>query len=282
MYQSIARFLTPALVAALILAGCGAPSQNNADTSAPAAAAAEAPAGAPAEAPAEAPTEAPAEAPTDAPAEAPADPASTVTTDTATAESPAAEPQVSDDGATGPRTYTIDPAQSVVSYQVDEEFFGRDISFVKTVGQTSAIEGSIEFGIDGTTLNVGENEFTVDLRTLTSDQARRDNAIRDRWLESNTYPWAIFKATGVSDVPADAALGEDVTFKLLGDLTVREIPMPVTWNVTANLNGDSLAGTATALVYMRDYGFDAPDIAGMLRVTDGVTVTLNFVANAAQ
>jgi hypothetical protein len=39
-----------------------------------------------------------------------------------------------------------------------------------------------------------------------------------------------------------------------------------------------LTGAATTFFTMRDYGFDPPDVAGILRVTDGVTVTVNFVA----
>ena len=67
-----------------------------------------------------------------------------------------------------------------------------------------------------------------------------------------------------------------------GNLTVREIPQPITWDVTAKLDGGTLSGTAVTLLYMRDYGFEPPDIAGMLRVTDGVTVTMDFVAQEVQ
>jgi hypothetical protein len=44
------------------------------------------------------------------------------------------------------------------------------------------------------------------------------------------------------------------------------------------VDGDTLAGTATTFFLMKDYGFDPPDIAGMLKVTDGVSVTVQFVA----
>ena len=70
------------------------------------------------------------------------------------------------------RTFAIVPDQSKVSYKVDEQFFGQNLDFVKTVGSTSAIEGKMQMQIDGSSVAVGENEFTVDLRTLTSDRPR--------------------------------------------------------------------------------------------------------------
>ena len=79
-------------------------------------------------------------------------------------------------------------------------------------------------------------------------------------------------------MPADASMGEEVGFQVRGDLTIREITQPVTWDMTAAIDGDTLSGVATTLLYMRDYGFEPPDIAGMLRVTDGVSLTVTFVA----
>ncbi|MEI2726769.1 MAG: YceI family protein [Verrucomicrobiota bacterium] len=107
---------------------------------------------------------------------------------------------------------------------------------------------------------------------------RRDARLRTSWLESDRYPQAEFVATEIVGMPADAALGEEVSFQVRGDLTIRDITQPVTWDVTAAIDGDTLSGTATTLIYMRDFGFEPPDIAGMLRVTDGVTVTVVFVA----
>jgi hypothetical protein len=33
---------------------------------------------------------------------------------------------------------------------------------------------------------------------------------------------------------------------------------------------------------MKDFGFDPPNVAGMLTVEDGVTVTINFTAKEAK
>jgi len=240
------------LTITLVLAACGG-------AAAPASPAAEAPAAA-------------------SQAEAPA--AALPTTESATEASPAAEPAAAETAAT--RTFAIIPEQTQASYSVDEEFLGQAINFVTAVGTTQSIDGQISFTVDGSSLQNVAGIFNVDIRTLTSDRPRRDSAIRDRWLESNRYPTATFNATGVSDLPADATLGQPVSFKLSGDMTIREVTNPFTWNVTASLDGNTLTGTAQSFFMMKDFGFDPPSIAGVLKVTDGVTLTVNFTAQETQ
>ena len=46
---------------------------------------------------------------------------------------------------------------------------------------------------------------------------------------------------------------------------------------TAKLESDTFTGPATTNLLMKDYGFDSPEILGMLKVTDGVIVTVKFV-----
>ena len=50
----------------------------------------------------------------------------------------------------------------------------------------------------------------------------------------------------------------------------------VTWEVTAVLNGNELTGTATTQILLVDFGVEPPSIAGVLSVTDGALLTLNF------
>ncbi|MBI1880129.1 MAG: YceI family protein [Chloroflexi bacterium] len=179
------------------------------------------------------------------------------------------------------RTFQIVADQSEASYQVQEEFFNRPVNLFNPIGRTNAIEGEFQLTVSNNQVQLAGNQFTVDLRTLTSDDPKRDQRIRGNWLESNTYPWAEFKAISIEDFPAGAAEGQDVSFKLTGDMTIREITKPQTFDVTARLDGNTFTGTAMTYLLMRDYGFDPPSILGMLQVTDGVTVTVKFVATEA-
>jgi polyisoprenoid-binding protein YceI len=64
-----------------------------------------------------------------------------------------------------------------------------------------------------------------------------------------------------------------------GDLTVRTTTRPVTWDVEARIEDDTLYAAATTLVKMTQFGFQPPSLT-ILRVEDDVTLTLNLVAPA--
>lgn len=262
--------LVTLVVASLVLAGCGAPA---APAAAPAAgeAAAESAAGATAEAAAAPAAEAASGSDVEAPQVSPAD------------QAPEATP-IGDSGtgsqtnSAGQRVFAIVPEQSQAQYAVEEEFFGQAIPFVTAVGKTNAIDGSVTLDFADGGVSIASSTFTVDLSMLKSDSGRRDRAIRERWLESSKYPQATFVATSVESLPPDADFGKDVAFQVTGDMTIRDTTKPLTWDMTAKLDGETLTGSASTFLYMNDFGFDAPDVAGILKVTDGVTITVQFTA----
>lgn len=86
-------------------------------------------------------------------------------------------------------TFVIAPAQSRAEYAVEEEFLGAPVPFVTTVGSTNAIEGEVSLDIADGGVRIGDNRFTVNLRTLQSDEPRRDARLRTSWLESDRFPW---------------------------------------------------------------------------------------------
>ncbi len=253
------------VIVSLVLASCSAPA------AAPAAggSAAESAAAATAEAAAAPAAEAVSGSDVEAPQVNPAD------------QAPEATP-VGDSGSetnsASQRVFAIVPEQSQAQYAVEEEFFGQAIPFVTAVGKTNAIDGSVTLDFADGGVSIANSTFTVDLSTLQSDSGRRDRAIRERWLESSKYPQATFVATSVEKLPPDADFGKDVAFQVAGEMTIRDTTQPLTWDMTAKLDGETLTGSASTFLYMNDFGFDAPDIAGILKVTDGVTVTVQFTA----
>src|SRR5215213_481528 len=215
-------------------------------------------------------TSQPGAAPTAAPAAAPT---------AAAADSPTAAAAPS--GATGSaRTFTIVPEQTEASYQVQEKFLNRDLPNM-ALGKTNAVTGELQVSLDGKPSGK-VTKITVDLRTLTSDQSRRDSRIRTQWLESEKYPFAEFTSTDAQGIPENYTEGQEVSFKLTGDMKIRDVTKPVTFDVKGKLEGDTITGSATSKILMKDFGFDPPDIAGMLTVEDGVTVTINFTAKEAK
>jgi polyisoprenoid-binding protein YceI len=178
------------------------------------------------------------------------------------------------------RTFTIVPEQTEASYEVQEQFLNRDLPS-QAIGKTNAVTGELQLSLNGKPSGKVTN-ITVDLRTLTSNESRRDNRIRQQWLESQKYPYAVFTSTDAQGIPASYTEGQDVTFKLTGDMTVHNVTRPVTFDVTGKLIGDTITGSAKTQILMKDFGIDPPSIAGMLTVKDGVTITINFTAKEAR
>ncbi len=176
-------------------------------------------------------------------------------------------------------TFNIVPDQTQASYSVKEVLLGQSVT---TVGTTNVVQGQFQLGIKDGKPYIVLSQLRVDLRTLTSDNPLRDQAIRRQWLESNTYPYADFVAKEVTDFPSSMVEGQTLRFKVIGDMTIRNITRSVTFDVTAKIEGDTLTGTGTTLIYMKDFGFSAPDLVGRFTVTDGVTITVQGAARLDQ
>lgn len=174
-------------------------------------------------------------------------------------------------------TFRVVPEQSEAGYEVREHIF-RFPSPQTTIGVSKALEGEFQLSFKHGNPVIEKSVLKVDLRKLTSDQSRRDQYIRENNLESNTFPFAEFAVTGVDGFPADAAEGKELRFKVTGNMKIHDATKPLTFDVRAVLSGDTLTGTGTTFLLMKDFGFDAPDIAGLLQVTDGVTVTVKGTA----
>ena len=79
--------------------------------------------------------------------------------------------------------------ESFVGYRIGEVL--ANVGTATAVGRTGEITATLEF--DGQTITAVE--IVADLRTLKSDQGFRDGALKDRGIESNTYPFATFVLT---------------------------------------------------------------------------------------
>lgn len=177
----------------------------------------------------------------------------------------------------GTVTYQIIPGESQVTYEVGEVFINQNNRFNTAQGITPQITGEVEVDFENPQASrVGPIE--VDISQFASDSSRRDNAIRERFLESAKFPIATFKPTSIDGLPESYQVGEPLSFQVSGDLTVREVTRPVTFDVTAVAQRDSIEGDATTTLLMSDFGFGPISIAGILNTEDEVKLAFKFVA----
>ena len=178
----------------------------------------------------------------------------------------------------GAVTFVVAGEESQASYSVEEELVGQ--GDVTAVGTTNAIVGEIVIDADGNPL--AGSRIDIDLRTLQTDESRRDNYLRTNSLESDTYPLATFVLTAVENWTGSLADGDTVTFDMVGTLTVHGVTREVTWASTATLTDDVLAGTATVEVEMGEFEIEKPSVGFVLSLDETVKRDLAITANVAE
>lgn len=167
--------------------------------------------------------------------------------------------------------YPIKQESSKATYTVEETFVGRQ-GINKAVGTTSAFEGALELKeglITGGTVK-------VDLRTLKSDSGQRDNALANRFLESNKYPYATFVITGMEG----GALKEGAisTITLKGKMTIHDTAKELAFKGEGGLTGGNVKLNLSTTFNMSEFGITVPNIAGMLKAEDPVVLGIEVTA----
>ena len=271
------RRLAPGLAAlAILLAACGSPASS------PSSGAASGKSVAPAASPQGGPTPtamiaqpAPSPSPVAQPSPSPAALASPSPSALA---SPAASPvAAAAPSAAGAVRYSIVSDRSEARYEVQEKFAERPLPN-QAVGRTQDISGDIELEGPGS-LRGRVLQMRVDLRTLTSDSGRRDAFVRTNTLQTDQFPFAEFRSTEPAG-PATYTEGTEATFQIPGIMTIKGNERPITWDATARLDGERLAGTATAQIKLSDFGVEAPRLA-ILTVEDDMTWIVQLEAERA-
>ena len=207
-------------------------------------------------------------------------PAPTGSTDRYASAAPATTPAQGDKTAgAAPATherFVIQPFESRALYRVGEVFLRFNRPNV-AVGVTQAIRGEILIDRERLT-NSRLGVIQVDISQLTSDEPRRDQAIRERWLESARFPIAEFRPSAVEGLPDAYREGMAVPVRLHGQLKIRDVERPVTFEGSFVLEGDTLKGTARTTIRMTDFGFDPPSILGLLRANNEAEIQVDIVA----
>lgn len=169
------------------------------------------------------------------------------------------------------------PGESSVSYEVGETFFNQNNRFNIAIGKTTQLSGKITID-PANPQNSSIGTIEVDISQFQSDSNRRDNTIRDRFLESNQYPIATFVPNQIEGLPTSYAEGETLNFKVSGDLTVHEVTKPVTFDVQATLANNELRGTANTTILMSNFGVGPIEMGGVLGTEDEVKLDMQIVA----
>lgn len=258
-------FIFVSLLLTAFVLGCAAPANTPTPippTSVPPTAAP--PTNAPAAAPTIAPTNAPVSAPTDAPQ-----------------SNPTAEPTVAPN-ADETVVLVVVPEKSEARYRVREQLAGMSLPN-DAIGKTRAITGQIVGKMDGTIVSA-ESQFQVDVRTLRSDAGPRDNFIQRTPLQTSQFPFVTFVPTSAPGLPLIVPDSGGATFELVGELTIKDVTKPVTWQATCQLESNRTEGTcsATTTFTFNDFNLEQPRVARVLSIEDNITLEVDLFLQRAR
>ena len=142
--------------------------------------------------------------------------------------------------------------ESFVGYRIGEVL--ANVGTATAVGRTGDITATLEF--DGETITAVE--IMADLRTLKSDQGFRDGALKDRGIESNTYPFATFvltEAIAIDIIP----VGENpVSLSVAGTLELHGVTNDVQIELAGQYVDGLVVVSGSTEIVLLDYGIEAP------------------------
>jgi polyisoprenoid-binding protein YceI len=149
-------------------------------------------------------------------------------------------------------------AGSQAGYRVHEVLAGQSVT---AVGRGTGVTGSL--AVSGT--NVTTGSFTVDMTAIKSDRTQRD----ERFLsivDTASHPTATFALTKPIALGSIPAAGTTISATATGNLTVHGVTKPVTVPIKATRSGDSIKVQGAISVTFADYGVQAPNIGGFVKV----------------
>jgi polyisoprenoid-binding protein YceI len=196
---------------------------------------------------------------------------------TATTAAAATTSNSSASGAQG-AVYQIDPSKSKATFTLGEVLMGKNNT---VVGATSKINGVISATLDHPA-DAKIGTIQIDATDFTTDSAMRNRMIQRAILQSQQpeFQYITFEPTGITGLPSAAvSAGSALPLKITGNLKIRNVVQPVTFDATVTVKSDTeLDGTATVTVTRNAFQITIPNIPSVAGVTDQVALELQFVA----
>ena len=168
----------------------------------------------------------------------------------------------------------VAPAGNEARYRVREQLAGFDLPN-DAIGRSSGVSGALVLDEKGGVVP-GPSRIVVNVAELRSDRDRRDGYVRRRILESDSFPTATLAPTVIRGLPWPLPASGQAPLTLAGDLTVKGVTRPTTWNAIANFAGDTISGTAATAFTFADFGLDQPRVPIVLSVGDTIRLEYDF------
>jgi len=170
-------------------------------------------------------------------------------------------------------TYNVAPIGNEARYRVFEEL--ASIGHNEVIGKGHDVKGKIV--VDGNGAIVKDSsKIVVNTQTLATDSKRRDNTLKTQTLETAKFPEVTLVPVSFEGFPGDITAGQEKSFTLLGDLTIRNVTKPTKWDVVARRQGNDIVGTAKTVFTLQDFDIVKPKALMVFSVADTVRLEYDF------
>ena len=166
-------------------------------------------------------------------------------------------------------TYKIDPVHSDITFKI------KHLMISTATGSFKKFEGTLD--ADNEDFSDAKITFEADTDSIDTGNEQRDGHLKsDDFFNAEQYPKLTFTSTSVQNVSGDE-------YKVIGDLTVRDITKPVELKVEFNgkvidpWGQERLGFEITGKINRKEYGlkWSAVTEAGGLMLSDDVKLHLN-------
>lgn len=179
------------------------------------------------------------------------------------------------DQPSGTAIFAILPESSEVRFILDELLRGVPTTVIGVTNQVSG-EIAVDFDQPG---NARVGTVLVNARTLVTDNDFRNRAIKNEILNTSAYEFITFTPTSISGFPENPYLGEEFTFQIIGELTIRNVTREVTFDAKVTAESENrILGSASTIVSRGDFGLEIPSVPSVADVDENVRLEIDFVA----
>ncbi|RUS53169.1 hypothetical protein QI30_15045 [Kurthia sp. 3B1D] len=171
--------------------------------------------------------------------------------------------------------YVVDPTHSSIGFQA------KHMMISKVKGHFDRFNSELD--INPEDLSGGNIQFEVEIASINTNNEDRDNHLRSAdFFDAETHPTMKFVATDIKKV-------DDDEYKITGDLSIRGVTKPVTFDAEYNGKGTNpwgvevVAFEADGKINRKDFGLNwnsALETGGVL-VSDDIKIHIEIEANPA-
>jgi polyisoprenoid-binding protein YceI len=147
---------------------------------------------------------------------------------------------------------------SQAGYRVQEVLAGQDNT---AVGRTTKVTGSLQIA----SKVVSAASFTVDMRTVVSDQSQRDDQFNGRIMDTAQFPDATFTLTKPIALGTIPRLNQTITVKAAGTLAMHGVTKPVTASMQARDTGSAIEISGDIPVVFANWDIANPSFGSFVK-----------------